>query len=132
MFSVRAPRRSPAIVVMLVCIIVALGVACVVLFLRYQQAQGDSQKEFSAAQLADSLSGTIQLPQGNPSLVTILDRTKLGDPLLAAEAHNGDALLVYGTAGRVILYRPSTKKVINMFHMERPADTINQSGAPNR
>jgi hypothetical protein len=116
----------------MLAVIITLAVACAYLFIRYQRvAQKPADKLTEAAQLAVELNKFVLLPSEQPTLVTVLDNAKLGDPKLMAEAQPGDSLLIYDKAQRVILYRPSARKIIDMFHVEaHPAGT--QRGTDNK
>ena len=51
----------------------------------------------------------LQLPADDiPVLATVNDAIKLNNP----EAQNGDEMVIYGRSSKAILYRPSTKKII--------------------
>ena len=56
----------------------------------------------------------IQLPGGKPTIVTVEDKSKLKDQAFFDAAKNGDKVLMYTTAKKAILYRPSTDKIINV------------------
>lgn len=49
-----------------------------------------------------------------PSVATVRDKEQLGDQAFFAQAENGDVTLIYSQAKLAILYRPSTKKLINV------------------
>lgn len=49
-----------------------------------------------------------------PTLATVEDTSKLSDPLLKAQAQNGDQLLLYYNAKRIYLYRPSIGKIVDI------------------
>jgi hypothetical protein len=70
----------------------------------------------------ESLTATIgkfmELPKGEkPTLATVTDRAKLKGQEFFANAENGDKLLVYSKAGKAILYRPSTGKIIEATNL---------------
>lgn len=56
----------------------------------------------------------IELPNEKPSVVTITDRDKLQDQEFFRKAENGDKIIIYEGVKRVYLYRPRTKKVIDV------------------
>lgn len=77
-------------------------------FIVYRDA---SQRE--AANLAYSIGKTVALPNNEvPGLATVTDSTKLNRGGVLAGAKNGDKVLLFYQNGRVVLYRPSVKKVI--------------------
>jgi type II secretory pathway pseudopilin PulG len=49
-----------------------------------------------------------------PSVATVKDKSKLADQPFFAKAENGDVTLIYSTAKLAILYRPSSKQIINV------------------
>jgi hypothetical protein len=53
------------------------------------------------------------LPDEEPALATIEDRTKLNSEFLKS-AENGDKLLIYEGAKKVILYRPKIDRIIEV------------------
>ncbi|HSX33214.1 MAG TPA: hypothetical protein VLF91_02650 [Candidatus Saccharimonadales bacterium] len=118
----RPVRRHRDVIVTLICMIVILAGACGLLLVRYHQTIAKQQATTvqQAASLATQLGKHFALPAGQPTLATVLNRAKLGDAQLVNEAQNGDLLLIFAEAKRVILYRPSTGKVVDMFHVDAP------------
>ncbi len=49
-----------------------------------------------------------------PSVATVKDKSKLSDQPFFVKAENGDVTLIYSNAKLAILYRPSTKQIINV------------------
>lgn len=87
------------------------GTATAVILWTRSHPQPDSVEE--ALQLVEQLKDNIDLPTDEtPSIAEIKDVTKLSDQPFYAIAQNGDKVLVYQKAGKALLYRPSTKKVI--------------------
>ena len=77
----------------------------------------DPQKVVSEQQrrLIAKVGKLIELPQGeDPTVATIRDKEKLKEQAFFARAENEDKVLIYTQAKRVILYRPSTDKVIEV------------------
>ena len=57
----------------------------------------------------------IELPKNEkPTVATVLDKTKLVDQPVFANAENGDKVLIYQGGQYALLYRPSTNKIISI------------------
>jgi len=66
-----------------------------------------------ADKIINQIKGTVAVPTGEtPTLATVQDINKLKNQTFFKHAQNGDKVLIYTKAGEAILYRPSTKKVI--------------------
>jgi len=110
------------LIIGLVAVTIMLSAACTILLVRFHQTDSARRRApFDQVQtLTAKLGKTLTLPNEQPSLVTVLNHTKLGDTRLIQEARNGDQLLIFAHAKQVILYRPTTSKVVDMFHVEAP------------
>jgi hypothetical protein len=65
--------------------------------------------------LISSIGKLTPLPKDeSPTIATVTDITKLKDQPFFANAQNGDKVLIYTTAKKAFLYRPSTNKIINI------------------
>lgn len=63
----------------------------------------------------EEVSKVFTLPEDEePSVATVNDKTKLQDQQFFAKAENGDITLIYPNAKLAVLYRPSTKQVVNV------------------
>lgn len=61
------------------------------------------------------LSESLELPKDEePTMATVVDREKLQDQEFFHSAENGDKVLIYANARKAILYRPSSKKIIEV------------------
>jgi hypothetical protein len=57
----------------------------------------------------------ISLPEGEkPSVATVTDEEKLGDQVFFNNAKEGDKVFIYTNAKKVILYRPSENRVVEV------------------
>jgi hypothetical protein len=115
---------------LLVVLVVLLAAGCGYWFIQYRVAlsrQPKSDPERIAA-ITKQVSSVLSLPDETPTIATIVDAQKLTDAQLSSVAKNGDELLVYPRAERVLLYRPANRKVIDMFRVEsvKDAPSMNQ------
>lgn len=60
-----------------------------------------------------------------PSVATVKDKEQLKDQAFFAKAENGDITLIYSNAKLALLYRPSTKQLVNVSSV-----TIQQDAQP--
>lgn len=79
-----------------------------------QPSPSPTTESLSEVQLiTEKLVGIVELPRGEtPSLATVTDPQKLQDQSFFKQAEVGDKVLLYPTAGRAVLYRPKTGKVV--------------------
>jgi len=77
--------------------------------------------------LISKVGGLITLPTNEePTIATVADLSKLQGQIFFANAQLGDKILMYTNANKIILYRPSTNKIINNAAL----DTMNNASAP--
>ncbi len=102
-------------VLLLVIAAASIGIG-VYYFRQYRMIASDSTKaeEVQTQMILDALSRVIELPHEKPSVVTITDREQLQNQPFFQKAVNGDKIIIFQEARRVILYRPSTGKIIDM------------------
>ncbi|MGB4833469.1 MAG: hypothetical protein WBP40_00385 [Candidatus Moraniibacteriota bacterium] len=107
--------------------ILLLVAVCAAGYFYYQYRQ--SPKVQSAGEVKDlkeEIGAIFELPTGEePTLATVTDRDKLAEQPFFQKAENGDKVLIYSTSGRAVLYRPSTKKIVDVT-----AVNVNQPAAP--
>ncbi len=128
--SVPAPRRAaPATFVFGVLSLIALGLAG---YFYYQYSH--TKEVMEAKEIADltkKIGKVMDLPENEvPTLATVTNKEKLDDQAFFKKAENGDKILIYVDAGRAILYRPSTGKIIDTASgitvTDGPADEASQ------
>lgn len=103
-------------------IVVLLGLAGAAgfYFKQYRDLKSNPASAQQAAQdqadrTVEEVGKSYDLPKDEkPSVATVSDKEKLKDQPFFAKAENGDITLIYSNAKLAILYRPSTKKVINV------------------
>ncbi len=65
--------------------------------------------------LVKEVGKVVELPSGEtPTIATVADASKLKSQSFFANAQNGDKVLIYTNAKKAFLYRPSTKKLIEV------------------
>lgn len=72
----------------------------------------------SVTEVKSKVSQHMLLPTDEePALATVTDTTKLTNPFLK-KANNGDKLLIYQNNKRIIIYRPSIDKIVDVGPIE--------------
>lgn len=106
-------KPSPTVSVMGLLLLLALGTAGYFYYQYSHMAQVAEATEIKA--LVNKVGKVVALPEGEvPTLATVTNKEKLDNQPFFQKAANGDKILIYTAAGQVVLYRPSTGKVIDM------------------
>jgi hypothetical protein len=80
-----------------------------------QRPDEDTSAEDEATQLKEEIGQFLELPQDEePTVVTVVDAERVRNQSFFKSSQNGDKVLLYATSGKAILYRPSTKKIIEV------------------
>lgn len=114
--SVRPSGRRKLLAVMIMLLIIMIA-AVVVLFIKYQHAT-TSNPVTQQQRLTRQLGQLVELPAEQPVISTVLDKSKLSNPVLASRARDGDTLFIFPKSKRLILYRPADKKVVDMLNIQ--------------
>jgi len=93
---------------------------------------GQTMDKNQVKKLIDEVGKIMNLPQGeDPNVATVTDIEKLKDQPFFADGKNGDQVLLYTNAKKVILYDPQNKKIVNVAPLvanaPTPAPTQNQA-----
>lgn len=65
--------------------------------------------------IKSEVSNIIEVPTDEePTIATVSDASKLSNQAFFAKAQNGDKLLMYSKSKKAILYRPTSKKIIEV------------------
>lgn len=82
--------------------------------------------------IKDEVSRLIELPNDeDPTIATVVDSTKLNNQAFFAKAQNGDRVVMYAKAKKAVLYRPSTKRLIEVAPINiGDPNAATQSGSP--
>ena len=115
--------KKLAKLLLLVLILSTIGVAGF-FYLKYQDALNKPSADIAAEKLVEEIGKVVELPADEvPLIATVEDRTELYDKPFFEKAQNGDKVLVYNNAKKAFLYRPSTKKIINIGPVNFPSPT---------
>lgn len=80
-----------------------------------QSQEQQVSPEDEAKQLASEVGKLIDLPSDEvPTIATVTDASKVQDKPFFAKAQNGDKVLLYAKSSKAVLYRPSTKKLVEV------------------
>lgn len=107
-------QTIPVIVTLSILLVMALGsVGYMYYHYIYNTAERASARELQS--IASEVGRLMILPEGEePTLATVTDKGKLAEQPFFQKAENGDKILIYTNHGRAILYRPSTKKIVDV------------------
>ena len=105
-------------------IVILLAAALIFIVYQYYKAQNELKSfktnpeqaaSYEIEKIVDQVGKLIDLPQGEtPTIATVTDPQKLNDQAFFEKAQTGDKVLIYNNAKKAILYRPSTKKVLEV------------------
>lgn len=95
--------------------VVSLGVAI------YSYTQVQSVKKTATEgnpdgdqKMLHTIASAMVLPDEKPTIITVTDREKLQDQEFFKKAQNGDKVVIFESIRRIILYRPSLQKIIDV------------------
>lgn len=100
--------------------VLVLGVLGSGLFAAYyyglhKNTASSSKADEEVAMLVTQVGKLIDLPEGEiPTVATVADKTKLESQNFFKKSENGDKVLIYTESGKAFLYRPSTKKIVDV------------------
>jgi hypothetical protein len=100
-------------VILALSFVVCLGLASIAgyYFFQYQKVTAANQE---IERLVKDINKIYELPQEQPTLATVNEKEKLNDQAFFAKAENGDKVLIFAVAQKAVLYRPSTRKLIEV------------------
>jgi hypothetical protein len=95
---------------------------------QYREVTGKNN-EAATKKLVKKISKFMILPAGLPTLATVTDKSKLASQPFFRNAENGDKVLIYPEVQKVILYRPSKRKVVEVATAQTIVNTSEQEQA---
>ena len=123
---VQATKSKTALVifVLVTLLLLAVGIAGYFYYQYHNTVQVKDAKEIE--ELTATIGKVMVLPEGEtPTLATVTDKEKLAGQPFFQKSENGDKVLIYSQGGRAILYRPSTKKIVDVTTVN-----VNPQAAP--
>jgi hypothetical protein len=82
-----------------------------------------SASQADVAKIVAEVGKVLVLPTNEtPTLATVADPSKLSDQPFFASAKTGDVVLIYSISKRAILWRPSTKQVVEVSALNPGSD----------
>lgn len=131
----RARRQSgnPLMQMAIVVLVIALAAACLYFFIQYRRVAADPAYEarIEAERISKELAKVMVLPDDSlPVVATVSDREALQDQSFFRYAENGDRVVIFPGSMRAVLYRPSTKQVVDMAPLSTQTATTADVPAP--
>ncbi len=101
--------------ILILILFVGSSITAAYFYFQWKKAVTAPSAEEEIAEVIGVIGTYMELPEGEtPTIATVLDKEKLADQAFFNNSENGDKVLIYTTAKKAILYRPSTKKVIEV------------------
>jgi hypothetical protein len=122
-------KRTMMLVLLLMLLAVAIAVS-VLFFVKYRHAVASNPNQ-ERENIVNNIKTSIDLPEEDPAMSTVIDKTKLTNPTLQARTENGDKLLIFAKAKRLVIYRPSTNKVVDMLTIQDKQTSLTTDATTN-
>ena len=112
-------KSTKYLILSLVLLVLALGAGFGTYFFyhKYQDLKKnpDLVTREETQVLTDKIGALMELPKDEaPTIATVMDKEKVKDQPFFTNAVNGDKVLLYVTAKKAILYRPSINKIVEV------------------
>lgn len=111
------PARSYKKTLIVVLVILLLAGLAYYFFTKYRELKENpnAANDAEVAALVEEVGMIMVLPDGEvPTIATVSDPELLKDQAFFRNAKEGDKVLIYTTAGKVILYDPEVKKIVEV------------------
>ena len=108
------------IVGVVLAILVLLSATTFYFYRQWRQTKTNPQEvaQDALSEIVAEVGKLIELPTGEtPTMATVTSVEKLKDQPFFAKAQNGDKALIYSQAGKAILYRPASHKIIEVISL---------------
>lgn len=84
------------------------------LFFKYRQAV-DTNPKTVEQRTVEQVADMFEAPTEKPSVTTVTDASRLSNKELASRAKNDDKLLIYAESKRIVIFRPSSSKIVDIL-----------------
>lgn len=124
--------------IIIVLLVVALAGGGYVGYTKYDDLKRENQRladpqeaaKAETIRIKEEIAKLIEVPgDEEPTIATVVDPAKLGDQAFFSKAQKDDRVVIYAKAKKAILYRPSTKKIIEVAPLNI-GDTQAKTPAP--
>jgi hypothetical protein len=113
--EVASKQRKMLPVVFVLTVLLCLAIASAGYFYYQYRNTAPVKDADEITTLTKTIGAFMELPgDETPTLATVTDKDKLADQPFFRKSENGDKVLIYTNTGRAILYRPSTKKIVDV------------------
>lgn len=116
MMQIQVPFKNKLVLINIISGIVLFLVigASIFFYSRYQMNTAGKRSGAEVETTAVAVAKLMELPVERPTVATVSDVSKLKDQDFFRKAQNGDKVLIFKQAQKVILYRPITNKIIEV------------------
>lgn len=119
-------KRSSRLLTIILSSLLILAVAGgIIFFFKYNKALSDNPN-VERDKLVAVVGRSVSIPNEQPVVLTVLDKNKLSNQALAGSVENGDKILVFSNSKKLIVYRPSIKKVADILTIQNTDNLITQ------
>ncbi|MFZ1721288.1 MAG: LytR C-terminal domain-containing protein [Microgenomates group bacterium] len=129
MAKIKNAFKSKHFIKIAVGVLVVASVATAGYFYWRLEQERSQNPSYEIEEVVAQVGKHMVLPEGTPVLATVTDKNALTEQAFFQKAEDGDKVLIYPDAQRVILYRPSVRKIIDVTSVRtQQSDASNDSG----
>ncbi|MBX4206365.1 hypothetical protein KW784_01075 [Candidatus Parcubacteria bacterium] len=111
------PKKFKLVIAAVICLALGAFILTGFLWMRLQDVETKvAGTDSETSQIVGAVGEHLLLPEGEePELLTVSDLSQVAGQPFFANALVGDKVLVYKQASKAVLWRPSEKKVIEVY-----------------
>lgn len=124
MFSPNKTQITIGIVSLLALLVIAIAAGFIFLDKKrneFKTVHSPEKAKAEAKNLVEIVSQIYLLPDELPTIATVTDKSKLVDQEFFNNSKEGDKVLIFPQNKKVIIYRQSTNKIINVASLPEPS-----------